>query len=94
MPHNSMCMSEMKNPTKRFCEVICGVQNARTMYELDFESFFPVLDRKIRDVNVPRGFGGPFGVHHLNGGHVVLYQTMTKAKKDQSTMGSMNIRMH
>ena len=72
MPHNSTCMSGVKNPAERFCEVISRVQNARTMYELDFESFFPVLDCKVRYINVPGALDGLFRVDHLDGSHVVF----------------------
>ena len=72
MPHDSTRMSRVKNPTKRFCEVISGVQNPRTMYELDLESFFSVLDCKIRYINVPGALGGLFCIDHLDGSHVIF----------------------
>ena len=89
MPHNSTCMSGVKNPAERFCEVISRVQNARTMYELDFKSFFSVLDRKIGYINVPGAFGGPFHVDHLDGSHVIFEEAgrtlhrETKVSKDR-----------
>ena len=42
------------------------------MYELNFESFFPVLDCKIRYINVPGALGGPLCVDHLDGSHVIF----------------------
>ena len=89
MPHDSTCMSRVKNPTERFCEVISRVQNAGTMYELDFESFFPVLDHKIQYINVPRALDGLFRVDHLDGGHVIFEESgrtlhrETKVGKDR-----------
>ena len=65
----------MENPTKRFCEVISGVQNARAMYELDVKTFFPILDRKIGYINVPRTFCGSFRVDHLDGSHIVFIES-------------------
>ena len=65
----------MKNPTKRFCEVISGVQNARAMYELDFKSFFSVLDRKLGYINVPGTFSGQFCVDHLDGGDIIFEES-------------------
>ena len=75
MPHDSTCMSGVKNPAERFCEVISGVQNASAMYELDFKSFFPVLDREIGYVNVSGTFSGSFRVDHLDGSHVVFEES-------------------
>ena len=65
-------MTGVKNPAERFCEVISGVQNASAMDELDFKSFFPVLDREIGYINVSGTFSGPFRVDHLDGSHVVF----------------------
>ena len=81
-------MTGVKNPAERFCEVISGVQNASAMYELNFKSFFSVLDHKIGYINVSGTFGRSFRVDHLDGCHVVFEESggflhrKTKVSKD------------
>ena len=94
MPHDSTCMPRVKNPTKRFCEVISRVQNPGTMYELGLESFFPVLYRKIQYINVPRVLCGLFCIDHLDGGHVIFEEAgralhrETKVSKSTTALGT------
>ena len=74
MSHDPTCMARVENPTKRFCEVISGVQDPRAVREFDLFAFFPILDRKIRDINVSGTLSGMFSIHHLDGGHVIFVQ--------------------
>ena len=45
------------------------------MYELDFKSFFSILDRKIGYIDVPRTLSGLLCIDHLDCSHIVLIES-------------------
>lgn len=49
MSHEPATVSCMKNPTKRFSEVIGRVDDTRDMFHDDVTSIFPVLNGKELD---------------------------------------------
>ena len=56
VPHKSTAMTGMKYPPQRFRKCVGGIQDARDMDELDTTPFFPILNSKVLNVDVPGTF--------------------------------------
>ena len=53
MSHAVVGMTGMQDPTKRFGEIITGIEDPRKMLHDEIFLFAPFLDGKMLDVNVP-----------------------------------------
>ena len=72
MAHNTTGMSRVKNPSERLGQVISRVEDARDKNHKDVAIVFPILDRKVLDVNVARTFSRMASIDHFDGSGIVF----------------------
>ena len=53
MPHVAAGMTDMDDPSKRFGEIITGIDDPRKMLHDEIFLLMPFLDGKMLDINVP-----------------------------------------
>ena len=61
----------MKDPTKRFGEIIGWIDDAGNVTKNDVTGVLPVLDGKVLDHNVTAAFSRDAGIDHVDGRLVI-----------------------
>jgi hypothetical protein len=72
--HEATSVTRVEDPTERFREVVSGIDDPRDMAKSDETIFFPILNRKILNQDMPRAIGRHASVDHVDGGLVVTEQ--------------------
>ena len=72
-------LTGMWGPSKRFGEIVTGIENTRKMPYDKIFLFAPFLDGKMLDVKMPSTESGAFLIVHMESSHVVNEQ-MCQAK--------------
>ena len=67
MSHQTAAVAGVKDPANTFGEGVAGIDDARDVSENDVAGTFPVLNRKIVDINVSRALSGTAGIDHFYG---------------------------
>ena len=71
MPHNPAGVTIMWDPAKRLGEVVRAVDDAGHMMKDNVAGFFPILDRKVLDINMTGTVGGYLGIDDIDSRDVV-----------------------
>jgi hypothetical protein len=62
----------VKHPANTFGKSITWIDDAMKVGEKNLSSFAPILDGEVLIFDVPQAFGGFVGIHHLDGGFIIL----------------------
>ena len=95
MAHQAAAVACMKDPTKRFGEIVRRIKDTGDEGEDDVAVVFPILNREMLDQNLTGAISGDASVDHFNRGLVVTVQNSwggrreTKIGKDGAKVPSV-----
>ena len=100
MSHAMTDMTGMQDPSKRFGEIVAGIENLRKMLHDEIFLLAPFLDGEMLDVDVPSTGSRTFLIHHMASCHVINEQTCRARSKSvkhsenaAKTLGNLPARM-
>ena len=77
MAHKVTTVAGVEDPAYRFCKVVTRVDGTADEAHGNVASFFPVLNGKPLDLDVPRPVGCVACINDFNGGRIVFRSTKT-----------------
>ena len=72
MPHNAAGMAFMEDPTKRFSQVVSGVEDSGDETHNNVAGFLPILKGKVLDIDVSRSLSENASIDHVDSRLVVF----------------------